>query len=94
MHLDLATDLVDKADQAVEQEEAELHLEKVDKQLNLAHLVNQVLMVMVTMVVLILTKHLTLDLVEVVLAVAEHKEVTHVKHLEEVDVLVHILAVQ
>ena len=94
MHLDLATDLVDKADQAVEQEEAVVHLVKVDKQLNLAHLVNQVLMVMVTMVVLILTKHLTLDLVEVVLAVAEHKEVTHVKHLEEVDVLVHILAVQ
>ena len=94
MHLDLATDLVDKADQAVEQEEAVVHLDKVDKQLNLAHLVNQVLMVMVTMVVLILTKHLTLDLVEVVLAVAEHKEVTHVKHLEEVDVLVHILAVQ
>ena len=94
MHLDLANDLVDKADQAVEQEAAVVHLDKVDKQLNLAHLVNQVLMVMVTMVVLILTKHLTLDLVEVVLAVAEHKEVTHVKHLEEVDVLVHILAVQ
>ena len=94
MHLDLATALVDKADQEVELEEAVVHLDKVDKQLNLAHLVNQVLMVMVTMVVLILTKHLTLDLVEVVLAVAEHKEVTHVKHLEEVDVLVHILAVQ
>ena len=48
--------LVDKV-LMVEQEEAVVHLDKVDKQLNLAHLVNQVLMVMVTMVVLILTKH-------------------------------------
>ena len=60
----LVIDQVVLVDLAEEQEEVEVHLVLVDLHNNLVHLVSLVLMDMEILVVLILTKHVTLVLVE------------------------------
>ena len=91
VHQDLVTDLVDLVGLAVVLEVVEDHLVKVVEHNNLVHLVSLDLTDMEILVVLILTKHVTLVQVVAVLVAVVLLVETVVKHLAVMEEIAHIL---